>query len=137
MAAMTRRTGSPFLDRLRAGELTLMLGIRSGRTTDVVHIAHSTGHHGIMVDLEHSTMSADTAATLCAAADGLGLTIAYVRKAAARARPRGWHLQFYAPGHGRTGPAPLLGDLEDTFVIDHMGYMKESADRPRPTSNAC
>ncbi len=65
---------SPLLDRLRAGELTLMLGIRSSRTIDVVHIARSTGHHAVMVDLEHSTMSTDTAAMLCAAADGLGLT---------------------------------------------------------------
>ena len=71
MATVTRR---PFLDRLRAGELTLMLGIRGSRTTDVVHIAYSTGHHGIMVDLEHSTMPVDTAAMLCAAADSLGLT---------------------------------------------------------------
>jgi 2-keto-3-deoxy-L-rhamnonate aldolase RhmA len=67
-----------FLQRLQAGELTLMLGIRSGRTTDIVHIAHSTGHHAVMVDLEHSTMSTDTAATLCAAAGALGMT-AFVR----------------------------------------------------------
>ena len=51
-----------------------MLGIRSSRTVDVVHIARSTGHHAVMIDLEHSTMSTDTAATLCVAADGLGLT---------------------------------------------------------------
>ncbi|MFC8828610.1 HpcH/HpaI aldolase/citrate lyase family protein [Streptomyces sp. NPDC057137] len=64
----------PFLDRLHAGELTLMLGIRTSRTSDVVHIAHSTGHHSIMVDLEHSTMSTDVAAQLCAAAGSLGMT---------------------------------------------------------------
>jgi 2-keto-3-deoxy-L-rhamnonate aldolase RhmA len=63
-----------FLDRLRAGELTLMLGIRGSRTTDIVHIAHSTGHHSIMVDLEHSTMSTDVAAMLCATAGSLGMT---------------------------------------------------------------
>jgi 2-keto-3-deoxy-L-rhamnonate aldolase RhmA len=63
-----------FLQRLRAGELTLMLGIRSSRTTDIVHIAHSTGHHSIMIDLEHSTMSTDVAATLCVAAGSLGMT---------------------------------------------------------------
>jgi 2-keto-3-deoxy-L-rhamnonate aldolase RhmA len=63
-----------FLDRLRAGEPTLMLGIRGSRTTDIVHIAHSTGHHCIMVDLEHSAMSTDVAATLCAAAGSLGMT---------------------------------------------------------------
>jgi 2-keto-3-deoxy-L-rhamnonate aldolase RhmA len=71
-------TRAPLLDRLRAGELTLMLGIRSSRTTDVVAIAQSTGHHCIMVDLEHSTMSTDVAATLCSFAGGLGMT-AFVR----------------------------------------------------------
>jgi 2-keto-3-deoxy-L-rhamnonate aldolase RhmA len=63
-----------FIERLRANEPTLMLGIRSSRTTDIVHIAHSTGHHSIMVDLEHSAMSTDVAATLCAAAGSLGMT---------------------------------------------------------------
>ena len=63
-----------FLDRLRAGELTLMLGIRGSRTTDVVSIAQSTGHHCVMVDLEHSTMSTDVAAALCTAAGNLGMT---------------------------------------------------------------
>ncbi|MEV7340983.1 aldolase/citrate lyase family protein [Streptomyces sp. NPDC093544] len=63
-----------FLERLHAGEPTLMLAIRGSRTTDVVHIARSTGHHSILVDLEHSTMSTDVAAQLCASADSLGLT---------------------------------------------------------------
>lgn len=62
-----------FLDRLRRGEPTLMLGIRSSRTADVVRIAKSTGHHAIMVDLEHSTMPLDVAASLCATAGDLGL----------------------------------------------------------------
>jgi 2-keto-3-deoxy-L-rhamnonate aldolase RhmA len=63
-----------FLDRLRAGELTLMLGIRSSRTADVVRIAKTTGHHAVLVDLEHSSMSLDVAAQLCASAGDLGLT---------------------------------------------------------------
>jgi 2-keto-3-deoxy-L-rhamnonate aldolase RhmA len=63
-----------FLKRLHAGEPTLMLIVRTSRTMDVVHIARSTGHHGILVDLEHSTMSTDVAAQLCASADSLGLT---------------------------------------------------------------
>jgi len=65
---------NPFLARLRDGETTFMLGIRNARTTDTVRIAASTGHHAILVDLEHSTMSFDVAATLCAAAGDLGLT---------------------------------------------------------------
>lgn len=63
-----------FLDRLRAEELTLMFGIRSARTTDVVRIARETGHHSVLIDLEHSTMSLDTAAQLCAASTDLGMT---------------------------------------------------------------
>ena len=62
------------LDRLRAGELTLMLGIRMARTADVVRIASSAGHHAVMVDLEHSTIPLETAAHLCATADDLGMT---------------------------------------------------------------
>ena len=73
MAEATSRS-NPFLDRLRGGELTLMLAVRSSRTADVVRIAHQTGHHAIMVDLEHSAMPLEIAAQLCATAFDLGLT---------------------------------------------------------------
>ncbi|HEX4721358.1 MAG TPA: amidohydrolase family protein [Pseudonocardiaceae bacterium] len=52
--------------------------------------------------------------------------IGYVRAMAARTRPRGWHLQFYTPGTIVRDLLPFFADFEDTFVIDHMGYMKES-----------
>jgi 2-keto-3-deoxy-L-rhamnonate aldolase RhmA len=78
LASCTRRVDDGILQRLHAGELTLMMGLRSARTPDTVHIAASTGHQAIMVDLEHSTMSVDVAATLCTTADMLGLT-AFVR----------------------------------------------------------
>jgi predicted TIM-barrel fold metal-dependent hydrolase len=51
--------------------------------------------------------------------------IGYVRRMAARATPRGWHLQFYTPGKVVRDLLPFLADLQDTFVIDHMGYMTE------------
>jgi 2-keto-3-deoxy-L-rhamnonate aldolase RhmA len=73
-AAQQVAARNPFLDRLRRGELTLMLGIRSSRTTDVVRIAHTCGYGAIMVDLEHSSMSLDVAARLCATAGDLGMT---------------------------------------------------------------
>jgi 2-keto-3-deoxy-L-rhamnonate aldolase RhmA len=63
-----------FLDRLRSEELTLMFGIRGARTTDVVRIARETGHHSVLIDLEHSTMSLEMAAQLCAASTDLGMT---------------------------------------------------------------
>ena len=62
-----------FLDRLRGRDPVLMLAIRSGRTADVVRVAKSTGHHAVMVALEHSTMPLDVAASLCATAGDLGL----------------------------------------------------------------
>ena len=62
-----------FLDRLRGSDPVLMLAIRSSRTADVVRIAKSTGHHAVLVDLEHSTMPLDVAASLCATAGDLGL----------------------------------------------------------------
>ncbi|MFI9550535.1 HpcH/HpaI aldolase/citrate lyase family protein [Nonomuraea endophytica] len=65
---------SAFLDRLRQGVPTLVLGIRGSRTSEIVRMAHATGHHAILVDLEHSPMSTDVAAQLCAAADSLGMT---------------------------------------------------------------
>lgn len=52
--------------------------------------------------------------------------VTYVRRMAVLARQRGWHLQFYAPGTVVRDLLPFLADLEDRFVIDHMGYMKES-----------
>jgi predicted TIM-barrel fold metal-dependent hydrolase len=52
--------------------------------------------------------------------------IAYIRAAAALARPRGWHVQFYTPGLVVRELLPFLARFEDTFVIDHMGYLKES-----------
>jgi predicted TIM-barrel fold metal-dependent hydrolase len=52
--------------------------------------------------------------------------VAYIRRMAARATPRGWHVQFYSPGTVVRDLLPFLGELEDRFVIDHMGYMLES-----------
>lgn len=51
--------------------------------------------------------------------------IAYIRQMAARAAPRGWHLQFYTPGPILRDLLPFFADYEDTFVIDHMGYLTE------------
>jgi 2-keto-3-deoxy-L-rhamnonate aldolase RhmA len=62
-----------FLGRLRGTDPVLMLAIRSSRTADVVRIAASTGHHAVMIDLEHSTMPLDVAANLAGCAADLGL----------------------------------------------------------------
>jgi predicted TIM-barrel fold metal-dependent hydrolase len=49
--------------------------------------------------------------------------IGYVRRMAARAAPRGWHLQFYTPGTIVRDLLPFLADFDHPHVIDHMGYM--------------
>lgn len=52
--------------------------------------------------------------------------IGYIEAMAARARPRGWHLQFYTPGTIVRDLLPFFSTFAEPFVIDHMGYMKES-----------
>jgi 2-keto-3-deoxy-L-rhamnonate aldolase RhmA len=71
---MPDRRNNPFLDRLNRGELTLMMGIRNARTTEIVRIAQATGHHAIMVDLEHSAVPLDVTAEMCGTAHALGMT---------------------------------------------------------------
>ncbi|ONI79111.1 amidohydrolase [Kribbella sp. ALI-6-A] len=51
--------------------------------------------------------------------------IEYVRQMAVRVRRRQWHLQFYTPGTIVRDLLPFFADLEETFTIDHMGYMLE------------
>src|SRR5882757_6871866 len=61
------------VERLKRGVPVVALGVRSSRTADIARIAHSSGHHALWVDLEHSTMPIDTAALICGAALDLGL----------------------------------------------------------------
>ena len=49
----------------------------------------------------------------------------YILRMLDKARPRGWHIQFYTPGYVVRDLIPFLGTLDDNFVIDHMGYMLE------------
>ena len=49
----------------------------------------------------------------------------YIRETAARVKPFGWHLQFYAPGYIVRDLIGFLRTLTIDFVIDHMGYMLE------------
>jgi 2-keto-3-deoxy-L-rhamnonate aldolase RhmA len=61
------------MERLARGRPVAALGVRSSRTAEIARIASSTGHQAIWVDMEHSTMSVDTAAMICASALDLGL----------------------------------------------------------------
>ena len=50
----------------------------------------------------------------------------YIRLMGKRTAARGWHLQFYTPGRIVRDLLPFLADFDETFVVDHMGYMKET-----------
>lgn len=69
-----RTSGNALLSKLRRGELVTAMMIRSARTADVVRVAASTGHHSIIVDLEHSAISLDVVAQMTSVANDLGLT---------------------------------------------------------------
>ena len=52
--------------------------------------------------------------------------IVYIEDMTERARRRDWHLQFYTPGTVVRDLLPFFHEFDHPFVIDHMGYMKES-----------
>lgn len=78
MLPVAARESVSIPDRLRAGKPCYSLGIRTARNVDFVRIAASVGYDLVWIDLEHSTISLDTTAHMCATAADLGLE-AWVR----------------------------------------------------------
>ncbi|MDH4560923.1 aldolase/citrate lyase family protein [Pseudomonas sp. BN411] len=62
------------MERLYASRPVLALGIRASRSPDLVRWARAAGYDAIWVDLEHSGISLDDTAQLCATALDLGMT---------------------------------------------------------------
>ncbi len=60
--------------RLAAGGTVLCLCVRMARTVEIGAIAAAAGFDSLYVDLEHSAISTDTAAQICAAAPGFGVS---------------------------------------------------------------
>ena len=60
--------------RILNGELALGMGLRQARTADIAQIASSCDFDWLFIDMEHNSMSVDTAAQLCQAALGVGIT---------------------------------------------------------------
>ena len=65
--------GAELVQRLRARQKVIALGIRSARTTDAVRWAKAAGYDTIWVDMEHSSLPVDTVSQLCSCAVDLGL----------------------------------------------------------------
>ncbi|MDM0116409.1 aldolase/citrate lyase family protein [Variovorax sp. J22R133] len=60
--------------RILNGELALGMGLRQARTVDIAQIASSCDFDWLFIDMEHNSMSVDTAAQICQAALGVGIT---------------------------------------------------------------
>jgi 2-keto-3-deoxy-L-rhamnonate aldolase RhmA len=71
---MTVSLENPAKKKLAEGGLVLCMGIRQARTIDMMMVVGACGFDSFYVDMEHSPISHETAASLCAGAIGLGLT---------------------------------------------------------------
>src|SRR5438270_2088076 len=60
--------------KLAANELVLCMGVNQLRTPNIAMIAAACGFDGVYIDLEHNPTSLETAAAICVAALGLGIT---------------------------------------------------------------
>lgn len=60
--------GNALKQRLQAGEPSFVFSVRMARTVNIVSLASAVGYHGIYVDLQHSSISIDVCAQICATA---------------------------------------------------------------------
>ena len=56
------------LERLRAGELALGIGLRQARTVDIAKAMRTAGFDWLFIDMEHNSMDLDTAVQISVAA---------------------------------------------------------------------
>lgn len=61
-------------ERLQRGELALGIGLRQARTADIAMIAKACNFDWLFIDMEHNSMSIDTAAQISVAALAAGIT---------------------------------------------------------------
>jgi 2-keto-3-deoxy-L-rhamnonate aldolase RhmA len=61
-------------DRISRGQVALCMASRFARTADLGMIADACGFDGVYIDIEHSSISTDTAAQIIAAALPVGIT---------------------------------------------------------------
>jgi 4-hydroxy-2-oxoheptanedioate aldolase len=65
---------NPTRERLAKGETAIGIGLRQARTVDIAPAMAAAGYDWLFVDLEHSTISLDTAMQISVAALGAGIT---------------------------------------------------------------
>jgi 2-keto-3-deoxy-L-rhamnonate aldolase RhmA len=59
---------------LKANELVLCMGVNQLRTPNIAMIAAACGFDAVYIDLEHNPTSLETAAGVCVATLGMGIT---------------------------------------------------------------
>lgn len=64
---------NPARERLLRGELSLGLGLRQARTVEIAKLLKTCDYDWLFIDLEHNTMSIDTAAQISVAALDAGI----------------------------------------------------------------
>jgi 4-hydroxy-2-oxoheptanedioate aldolase len=69
---MTTMT-NPARDRLAKGEVSIGVGLRQARTSDIAAAMKTAGYDWLFLDLEHSSMSEDMAVQISMAANGYGI----------------------------------------------------------------
>lgn len=115
---------NPVMHRLAQG-LPVALGICAARTSEIVRIAKATGHHAVWVNLGHSSMSVDVAASLCAAALDLQLTpFARISERDYGINPMQSQIQWqrkFSQRAIRTSSARACDDTEERQRVRHTG----------------
>jgi len=128
------------VSRLRAGLPVLAFGVRCSRTPEIARLAKASGHDVIWIDLEHSTISIDAAAQICATALDVGL-VPFVRVPEREYGVIGRLLDggavgIIAPRIETAGQArdlvaacrfPPLGHRSAIATLPHVGYRKMPA----------
>ena len=61
-------------ERLEAGEIAIGIGLRQARTVDIGKAMRTAGYDFLFIDMEHNSMSIDTAAQISVAAQDAGIT---------------------------------------------------------------
>ena len=62
------------LERLKSGQLSLGIGLRQARSVDIGKIMKTCGYDWLFIDMEHGSMSVDSASQISIAASDAGIT---------------------------------------------------------------
>ncbi|HEX9464762.1 MAG TPA: aldolase/citrate lyase family protein [Alphaproteobacteria bacterium] len=105
-------------ERLERGELSIGLGLRMARTVDIAKALKTCGYDWLFIDLEHNTMSIDTAGQIAVAALDSGIA------PLVRVPSRQYWMATRALDGGALGIVMPHVDTDEEAreVVDHLRY---------------